>query len=208
MSLFRKIFLFLSICFCLAACKTPSKCLVSSEVENFNFKPVIDLASNKPVLYSSEFKVLKYRFSGLIAFRHMIKEDEIRIIFLSETGLKLMEFNYKNGEINNSYCISLADRKQVKKFVKKFLLLLIEKTDCKNICIEKTNEKSVYFCKTQGIKLNTGTIENQRIHSCISTRKSTVYGTYSLSAELPDEIEVTMSHKTRIKLKRVDNAFK
>ena len=130
MNLFRKISLFLSIVICLTGCKTPYKCTVNSDNEDFKFAPVIHLVSNEAVLYSSEIEVLKYQFSGLIAFRLMPDTDELRIVFLSETGLKLMEFNYKNDRIINTYCAPFADRKQVKKFIGKFLYLLISNPLC------------------------------------------------------------------------------
>ncbi len=203
-----KIFLFLSISICLAGCKTPYKCFVSSEVENFNFEPVINLVGNEPVLYSSQFEIMKYKFSGLIAFRHMLEDDETRIVFLSETGMKLMEFNYKNDEISNSYCISFVNRKRVIIFVNKFLLMLISKPDCKDICLEKTDEKSVCFCKNHRIKLKTETRENHKISFCFSKGNGIACGVYTDSEELPETIEVKMSHNTRINLKKVNNAFK
>ncbi len=208
MSPFRNIFLFLSILICLSGCNTQYKCAIQTN-EDYVYTPIIHLVDNSPVLYSSEFDIMKYKFSGLIAFRQMPETDEIRIVFLSETGLKLMEYKYFNDEISNAYCIPVADKKPVKKFIGKFLLLLIEKPNCIDICLETTDEKSIYFCKNHGIKLKAEIRNNQKIKACITKKNNRVCGTYTDAEELPENIVVSMSHKKiRINLTRVDNAFK
>jgi hypothetical protein len=194
---------------CLSGCNTQYKCADQSYANDFVYTPIIHLVDNSPVLYSSEFDIMKYRFSGLIAFRQMPDTNEIRIVFLSETGLKLMEYQYFLGEIKNTYCIAVADKRQIKKFIGKFLLLLINKPDCIDICIETTDEKSIYFCRNKRTKLKAEIKKNEKINECIALKNSRVCGTYTDSEELPKKIVVSISHKKiRINLTRVDNAFK
>jgi len=194
---------------CLYGCNTQYKCADRSYTDDFIYSPIIHLVDNTPVLYSSEFDIMKYRFSGLIAFRQMPDTNEIRIVFLSETGLRLMEYRYFHGEINNTYCIAVADKKQVKKFIGKFLLLLIDNPNCADICPETTDEKSIYFCRNKRTKLKAEIKNDQKINACIALKNNRVCGTYTDSEELPEAILVTMSHKKiRINLTRVDNAFK
>jgi hypothetical protein len=209
MNLSQKIYLFLSISICLTGCNAEYKCANLATAGDFAYTPVIHFADNSPVLFSSEFEIMKYRFSGLIAFRQMPEINEIRIVFLSETGLKLMEYKYFQGEISNTYCIAVADKKQIKKFIGNFLLLLIENPACNDICVETTNEKSIYFCKSQRIKLEAEIKNNQKIKTCYTKKNNRVCGTFTDSEELPDNIVVSMSHKKiSINLTRVDNAFK
>jgi len=208
MKLFLKIFLSISIFICVAGCSTPYSCSVNSDPEIFSFEPIVHLTENKPVLYTSEFSIMNYKFSGLIAFRKMEGTSETRIVFLTEIGLKLMEFNYKDGLITNNYCIPAANKKQVKKFVARFLLLLLEKPVCKTICMETADEKSIYFCKNHKRKLSAETLRNYKNSCSFKNKYGMAIGTYSTSENLPEIIEVRMSHKTRINLKRVDNAFK
>lgn len=208
MSQFRKTYLLLSLLILLTACVNPYKCGIGSQTDKFYYPPIVHLADNAPVLYSSEFDIMKYRFTGLIAFRQMPEEEEIRIAFLSETGLRIMEFNYKEHEMNNTYCIPPVDKKRVKKFIGNFLLMLIENPECQTSCIEKTDEKSTYFCKIKNIKLQTETIDNQKTHACINIKNNRACGTYTDSEFLPEKITVTMSQRRiRINLTRVDNAF-
>jgi len=118
-----------------------------------------------------------------------------------------MEFNYKDGLITNNYCILAANRKQVKKFVAKFLLLLLEEPICKTICMKTADENYLYFCKNHKRKLSAKTSGNYKNSIRIKKKYGIATGTYSKSENLPEIIEVRMSHKTRINLKRVDNAF-
>jgi hypothetical protein len=209
MNLLPKIFFFLSVFIFLTGCKTPYKFGVSTEPDEFIYSPIIHLVNNNPVLYSSEFDIMKYHFSGLIAFRQMPEENEIRIAFLTETGLKLLEYNYKHGEVDNTFCIPIADKKRIKKLIGNFLLLLLETPDCTNLCIENIDGKSTYYCRNNSTKHKAEIIENLKTNACFSKRSNSACGTYTESEELPDKIEVKMSHgKIRIFLKRIDNAFK
>ncbi|MBN2523633.1 MAG: hypothetical protein JXB24_10185 [Bacteroidales bacterium] len=208
MKLYLKIFLSISISICVVDCSTPYSCSVNPDPENFSFEPIVHLTENKPVLYTSEFHIMNYTFSGLIAFRKMQETSETRIVFLSEVGLKLMEFNYKNGLITNNYCILAANRKQVKKFVAKFLLLLLEEPVCKTICMKTADENNIYFCKNHKRKLSAKTSGNYKRSASIKKEYGIATGTYSKSESPPEIIEVRMKHKTRINLKRLDNAFK
>ena len=120
-----------------------------------------------------------------------------------------MEYQYFHGEINNTYCIAVADKKQIKKFIGKFLLLLIDNPNCNDICLEATDEKSIYFCRNKRTKLKAEIKNDEKINTCIALKNNRVCGTYTDSEELPEKIVVSMSHKKiRINLTRVDNAFK
>jgi hypothetical protein len=171
------------------------------------FKPVIYLVTDAPVLYSSEFEIMNYRFSGLIAFRKM-NDGEIRSVFLSETGLRIMEFGFKNGEIQNTYCVSFLNKKRIIKFVQKFIILLLEKPECEKFCIEDAGNKSISFCKHMKKRIYVEELKHKRINACFSRGNSKACGTYADSAELPDKIRIRMGYRTRISLKKVTNAFK
>jgi len=171
--------------------------------------PIISLDSTTPVLYSAEFEVLKYKFSGLIAFRRMPENKETRIVFLTEVGIRVMEFTFQNEEITNTYCIEAIQRKSIKKFIESFLQMLLSKPDPHSVYLSKTDTKSDYFCRLKKGNATYEFIANKRTHVLLHKgRKKISEGKYLISSTLPDEILVTMKYNTQIQLKKVDNAFK
>ena len=142
---FQKIFLFLSCVFFLASCSGPKKCISIQDDNSFTVQPVIHLIDNTPVLYRVNFEVLKYEFSGLIAFRRLNDDDEIRIAMLSDVGLKLMEFSYANHQIQNTYCSPAITKQSIPRFIGSLLKVLVKQPDCKSTCFYREGNKSNYF---------------------------------------------------------------
>jgi hypothetical protein len=173
------------------------------------FQPLIELKINTPVLYSADFEVLKYHFSGLIAFRSMIDSNEIRIVFLSEVGIKVIEFKYTNGILMNTYCIESLKRKAFLKFVGNFVEMLLNKPDYRRVCSTNSNNKSTYFCRSMKsysvFEYSGNNIERAIIKE---GKKKKAEGTYRNSLDLPEEIVVQMKYNTLIQMKKVNNAFK
>jgi hypothetical protein len=209
MKISLKICLLLNILVLLTGCSTPQNCIRSEFPSAIAFDPIIKLSNDAPVLFNADIKVLKYHFSGLIAFRRMADSSTIRIVFLTAVGLKMMEFSYSNGKVSNSYCLEALKKKSAIKLVDKFLEMLLEQRVVKKTCYNSTLNKSGYFCK-----LNKGCAElefTENMKSRILLKecnKKTADAIYSLSSNLPDEINVKMKYKTVIQLKKVDNAFK
>jgi hypothetical protein len=201
-------YLILSIFF-FSACYVPKNSVRLSNQVEVPLVAIIDLDSNTPVLYSAEFEVMKYKFSGLIAFRYMPENKETRIVFLSEVGIKIMEFAYRDGKIYNTFCIEAVQRKSIVKFLGSFLEMLLSNPECHSVYLNKTDAKSDYFCKLKkGSATYKFTGTNRTNVLLYKGRKKKSEGKYVMSSSLPDEILVGMKHKTQIQLKRVNNAFK
>lgn len=206
---FLKIFLLLSSVFFLPSCSGPKECIPIKDESSFSVKPVVHLIDNTPVLYRANFEVLKYEFSGLIAFRKLNDDDEIRIAMLSEVGLKLMEFSYANHQIQNTYCSPAITKKSIPRFVGSFLQLLVKQPDCKSTCFFTEGNKSNYFCRTRSERVLIETSASSRtIMEFKNSGRKGVKSTYISSVEIPDEITVKMKYRTTIILKKVKNAFK
>jgi hypothetical protein len=173
------------------------------------FNPLIELKTNAPVLYSADFKALQYHFSGLVAFRSMIDSNEIRIVFLSEVGIKVMEFKYTDGILMNTYCIESFKRKAFLKFAGNFIEMLLNKPEYRRVCSTNSNNKSTYFCRSMKSHSVYDFSGNNIERAIIKEgRKKKAEGKYFNSPDVPDEIDVQMKYRTHIQMKKVNNAFK
>jgi hypothetical protein len=206
---YLKIFFFLSFLILTGSCRTPKGCASIQEDYTSLVHPVIHLTDSTPVLYQASFEILKYQFSGLIAFRQQGESNEIRVALLSEVGLKLMEFSYTNHQIINTYCTPAITKKSIPKFIGSFLESLIHTPKCKSVCIYRDGSKSSYFCRAKSEKIFIKTNEDGRTEMELrKTGKKGVKSSYLNSPELPDQISVQMKYRTTIILKKVANAFK
>ena len=209
MNRFLKISLFTSVVLSLGACTGPRECVGFQEEIPAAIQPVIHLTDDSPVLYQAGFEVLKYKFSGLIAFRRISRDEEIRIALLSEVGLKLMEFSYADQEMKNTYCSPVITKKSIPKFIGSFLEMLIQDPQCKSVCICAEDEECNYFCKTGSEKVLIKTGDSGRTNMQLhKSRNKNVWSIYITSAIIPDEIGVRMKFRTTILLKKITNAFK
>jgi hypothetical protein len=192
-----------------SACNAPKNCIKVTNAPDVLLLPVIALDSSAPVLYRGEFEVLKYKFSGLIAFRKMPENKETRVVFLTEVGIRVMEFTFRDGKIKNTYCIQTVQRKSIIRFISSFLQMLLEYPDYHSLCLSKTDTKRDYFCKLKKGYASYEFTGDSRTHMLMykGNRKYTD-GSYVVSSSLPDTILTVMKFKTQIQLKRVNNAFK
>jgi hypothetical protein len=208
MNLLKIRYLILSILI-YSSCGVPKESIRVSNPLEVQLSAIISPDSNAPVLYSAEFEVLKYQFSGLIAFRRMPEKKEIRIVFLTEVGIRVMEFSFNNGEIENTYSMEAIKKKSIVKFTGSFLQLLLTEPGCHSVYLNKTDTKSDYFCR---LKKGNAIYEFNginRTHVLLNKgRKKKTEAYYISSSFVPDEIFVNMKYHTQIQLKKVDNAFK
>lgn len=206
---YPKIFFFHSLLFVLISCGGPQDCITIQVNTSTDIQPVIHLTDNSPVLYRANFEVLKYHFSGLIAFRKVSEYNEIRIALLSEVGLKLMEFSYSQFQIKNTYCSPAIQKKSIPKFIGGLLEMLIHTPECMSTCLYTRGNKSNYFCRAKSGNIFIETNSDGRLTMELHTsKKKGVKSLYTGSTELPDEITVKMKYRTTIILKKVTNAFK
>jgi len=199
----------LSLTLIFTACYTPRPCITPNNSIEIYIKPVITLDSSLPVLYSADFEVMKYHFSGLIAFRKMLENNETRIVFLTETGIRMMEFQYSNKKIVNTFCIDAMKKRRMMRFTGSLIQLLLIQPECKRLCTIENNTKNNFFCKTKNgyytCRLNNGVKDYIRLYN---GRKKQIEAHYVHSSGLPDDIDLIMPMNTAIQMKKVDNAFK
>lgn len=206
---FRKIFFALSFFILLGSCRAPKECSRYAGDFNALIQPVIYLTNDSPVLYQASFEVLRYNFSGLIAFRKSVQRDEIRVALISEVGLKFMEFSYYDRQIRNTFCSPAISKKSVPKFIGSFLELLIHQPDCKSVCLYAEGEKSNYFCNAGSKKVFIETVAGDRTAMVLhGAGRKGAKASYIASPEIPDDIAVQMKYRTTITLRKVSNAFK
>lgn len=192
-----------------SACHVPKNCLRIDKGTSQIIRPIIALDSNAPVLYSADFEVMNYYFSGLIAFRKMPVNNETRIVFLTETGIRMMEFRYYNNEIENTFSIDAVKKKSTVKFIGRFIRMLLTEPECKNLCEFNQNDKNNYFCKTKNgyytCRLNNGGKEHALL---FYGKNKQVTANYTILQTVPDEINIIMPMHTNIQMKIALNAFK
>jgi hypothetical protein len=203
------LYLLLNVLILLTSCSVPKNCIQCDLSASIEPNPVIALKNETPVLYSTDIQVTKYHFSGLVAFRQMPDSAGIRIVFLTEVGIRMMEFSYINNVIKNTYCFDAINRKSIVSLMSAFVDFLLEQPDCKNICYNSSENKSNYFCKSKKGSAVFVYIDNSKDQVIFSegSKKSAV-AKYISSSYLPDEIQVKMKHRTVIQMKKVNNAFK
>ena len=209
MNQFLKILSIFELFLVMVSCTVPKECTSIHEEYIPEVQPVLHLTNNSPVLYQADFEVFKYHFSGLIAFRNDMDNHEIRIVFLTEVGLKLMEFSFTGNKMVNTFCSPVITKKSIPKFTGDFLSQLIEKPECRSICFYREGEKNKYFSRKGSKKIFLTAENGNRNEMEIRVRgEKGVKSYYPESDEIPDIIVVKMRYSTTIMLKRVSNAFK
>ena len=208
MPAFRRLLLGPSIILLFISCGTPRNCTRIADLPDSLHFPVLPVPVEKPVLYQAEFNVLKYKFSGLIAFRRM-NNDEIRIVFLSEAGPKIMEFVFKDGKSHNTYCMEALQRKSLLKFIGHFIDLLLENPPEKHVCQSTDNKEIIYFYRSGRQRCQVTTLNGEITYAGFrKNRRTRAEGTYEDLSDLPSTIEIHMKYHTDIQLKLIRHAFK
>jgi hypothetical protein len=193
----------------LPGCSAIRNCKDNSSSTPPVVKPILDLKEEAPVLYQAKFSVFRYNFSGLIAFRRMSPEKEVRIAFISETGIKLMEFSYDGEVVSNTYCMPAISKKSRMRFVGQFLKLILHQPGCRRYCHTDNDQNSYYVCQAKGERVNL--IFDDHSLKSMHLRKSRSQN--AIAVFLPDDdtpatIEVNMPYRTKIHMKLIENAFK
>ena len=96
---FRILFLLLVISLHLCSCSSTRELGRYEPADGSSihkFSPLGDL--RKPLLFKAGIRLLKDRYSGLFLVKKMPGESSIRVVFLSELGLSLMDLEYREDE--------------------------------------------------------------------------------------------------------------
>jgi len=139
----KKILLIPIVLFLLASC-TLRKELGSYTVEKEVAKqpaPIVDTMYASS-LYKVGIHVSKRYFSGLMFFKNMKDDKAVRIVFLSEFGLNLLDFEYKAGEFSLKNCQEYLNRPMVLNFLKQDLEILLHQENCSENLRQFKSKKS------------------------------------------------------------------
>jgi hypothetical protein len=200
MKVFSIQFLLLSSLFFGIAC-SPIHGFHKVQVENINSilgKSVIDSTTQKTV-YKTKITIYDNYFSGLFLIKFVPKDTSFRVVFLSEVGLNLLDFKYKNNKFTVVSCQDFLNKKMILETLQNDFLLLFSKIDRNKNCKVYQKEtdsiqvikfrdnwkKFYYFCGNQK--------EFFRIH-----KKSFFYGSVDVLIHYDQELkidEMNFKHK-------------
>ena len=110
-------------------------------------RAILDTNLENPVLYHASFKVLKYRFTGLIVFKYLPEKKHFHVVFLSETGLSLAEFTANNTDIKVLKTLPVANRKSIKKYMAGIIRLITTSNECRQIKYRTDDGSDQIICK-------------------------------------------------------------
>jgi hypothetical protein len=202
-------YLILSIILIVTSCAIPRDCIQCDRSSLPGVGPIIGFADEKPVLYTTQLDILKYHFSGLMAFRQMADSSGIRVVFLSQVGLRVMEFSYKGGVVTNTYCPEIIKKHSYVKFICSLIQTLLTEPGYRKICVKNSENKSDYFCRSKkGYREFEYLDNNKKLMMIRNGRNSKGEATYGYSAFLPDEIYLKLKYNAILRMKKIDNAFK
>jgi len=169
--------------------------------------PVIQLDSNTPALYHASFKVLKYKFTGLVVFKYLPATQETRVVFLAEAGLSIAEFSFKNNTVECIRVLPMVDRKAAKKYLTRIIHMVLAESSCTKEKITTKDDITTHICKGKKGKhyyiYKQNSLEQITYKSGLC-RKAHGYVSEGSPAR---KVELLKRKKVQVKLKIVDNAI-
>lgn len=170
------------------------------EIENkestlIHLSPIID-STTKSTIFKAKLNVYDTYISGLFLIKYMQRDSAIHIVYLSEVGLNLFDFKYKDGIFTVVNCQEFLNKKIIiQTLMNDFSLLFFELSNQKKYKIYQNENDSTlaikyrnkwnnfyYFCT------NNSTIN--RIY-----RKSYLFGSVNVMISYKDLILETINFK-------------
>lgn len=178
------------------------------QAQNNESYAVIRVDSGNPLLYHASFKVLKYKFTGLVVFKHLPKDNETRVVFLAEAGLSIAEFSYKDGEVECLRVLPMVDRKAAKNYLTRMIKMVLAEDQCSKEKVKTKNENTTRICKGKNGKHYY--IYSQDLLSQISYKKELWRKAHAFVEEgIPAKrVVLQKRNKILVEMKIVDNAIK
>lgn len=121
------------------------------QLNSGELKSVFNNGLNK-VLFKARIQLYNKYFSGLL-FIKSIENNSKRIVFVTEIGIKIFEFEFINNDFNVHYCLGMFNKKVILKTLEKDikLLLMNNLVDEKvKIFEDKKSKNKVYKLKKNG----------------------------------------------------------
>jgi hypothetical protein len=171
-------------------------------------RAIIHLASGESVLYHASFKVLKYHFTGLIVFKNISETEETRIVFLSETGLSIAEFTFRNNKAECLRTIPVLDRSSAKRYLEKLLEKILRTSTCNKVKTSNSETSEIVKCK--GKKGRHYYLYTSNELKEITYRQGAFKNTtgYISREGITTRVDVKKGKKSKVEMKIVENAIK
>lgn len=171
-------------------------------------RAVIAVDSGAPLLYHASFKVLKYKFTGLIVFKYLSQEEGTRIVFLSEAGLSIAEFSFVNNRVTCLRTLPMVDRRAAKKYLSKIIYLVLKASHCEQMKEKTDGLQTSYFCKGKTGK-HAYICSNDKIEKIIFEKGLFRSATaHLLENKQAGKVEIKKRKKILVEMKIVQNAIK
>jgi len=164
------------------------------------------------VLYKAKIKLYDKYFSGLFFIKSIDKNTK-RIVFVTELGIKIFEFEFYKHEFRVNYCVEMFNKKSIIQTLKKDLNLLLLKNfisdevkifkdkedNFKVLRFKNKNLRNYYFIGKESGHLNK--IENM---SCIFSKVDIEFRDYK--EDFPNNIDIIHKGiKLNIQLRLIEN---
>ncbi len=121
------------------------------QLNSGELKSVFNDGFNK-VLFKARIQLYNKYFSGLL-FIKSIENNTIRIVFVTEIGIKIFEFEFINNDFNVHYCLEMFNKKAILKTLEKDIKLLLMNNlvnEKVKIFEDKKSKNKVYKLKKNG----------------------------------------------------------
>lgn len=183
--------------FLLASCSlSTTKGFIENSTQKKEFSNLYFSNPEQDYVYKAKIKAFNNNFGGLLIIKK-IKKGNHRIVFTTEFGNKIFDFEIKNGKINTHYILKQLDRDIIiSKLQRDFETLtkevnLINQSFLKNdTTIYKSNLKkraNYYF-------INNNTQELQKIVHTTRTKEKTIFNFQNAENNLAKNILI--QHKS------------
>ena len=126
-------------------------------------KLIFNNDSNK-ILFKTQIDLYDNNFSGLLVVKS-IKENNKKIVLVTELGIKIFEFEFRDDEFEVHYCLEMLNKKAILKTLEKDLRLILMNNmvsgkakilkDENNLVykLKKNKRNNYYYINTKADKL-------------------------------------------------------
>ena len=181
------------------------------KLEPTDFNSAFDEGFDK-VLYKANIKLQNKHFSGLF-FIKSIDKDTKRVVFVTEVGIKIFEFEFYKDEFRVNHCLEMFNKKIILRTLEKDLHLLLQNnlvSDYVKIFEDKKNNLRVFKLKNNRqrnyyfVNKENGNLDKIENMSCIFRKVIVEFNDYK--KDFPYRIDIKHTGiRLNIQLKLIEN---
>ena len=194
---YRTLFLPLIISLQLCSCSSTKGLGTTETSEGASIQRFSPLGSiSEPVLFKASIGIYKDHYSGLFLIKRMPEESSIRVLFLSELGLSLMDLEYREDEFEVVNVQEFLNRPALLKTLQNdFRTLLLDLstidaysvTEVENetgemLTFKHRSQKYSYFC-------------NENMGTYRIKRKKGMFKRVDIGLERGEDLNIGIAHK-------------